>query len=354
VENVSNTIKGRGAQVNTESRFIKQQLVTEHIEGLDEELELSEKTQIFYEHPRKIINKVDSPDLMGWSMNPYQGCEHGCIYCYARNTHQYWGYSAGLDWEQKIIVKANAAELLEKEFMNKKWEPSPIMFSGNTDCYQPLERKMIITRKMLEVCLRFKNPVSMITKNALILRDVDILSEMAKLRLAHVAISITSLDEDLRLKMEPRTATAKNRLKVIEQLSKAGIPVMVMAAPIIPGLNSHEVPHILEAAAAHGASGAGFTIVRLNGALGNIFTDWIQKSYPDKAEKVLNLIKGCHGGQLNDSRFGTRMRGEGNVAESIRQLFKTAKKKYFKNKDSFDFDLTLFERPNTDKQMSLF
>ena len=185
---------------------------------------------------------------------------------------------------------------------------------------------------MLEVCLKFKNPVSMITKNALILRDIDILSEMAKLRLAHVAVSITSLEEDLRLKMEPRTATAKNRLKVIEALSNAGIPTIVMAAPMIPGLNSHELPGILEAAASHGASGAGYTIVRLNGALGEIFSDWIRKAFPDKADKVLNLIKECHGGKLNDSRFGTRMRGEGNIAESIRQLFHSSKKKYFNKK----------------------
>ncbi len=354
MKNDSITIKGRGAQVNTESRFIKQHLVTEHIEGLDEPLELDEKTQLFYEYPKKIINKVDSPDLIGFSMNPYQGCEHGCIYCYARNTHQYWGYSAGIDWEQKIIIKPNAPELLEKEFMNKNWESSPIMFSGNTDCYQPVERKMMITRRMLEVCLKFKNPVSMITKNALILRDIDILKEMANLRLAHVAISITSLDEDLRLKMEPRTATAKNRLKVIEKLSSAGIPVTVMAAPLIPGLNSHEVTEIIKAAADHGASGAGFTIVRLNGALGDIFTDWIRKSYPDRADKVLNQIKECHGGTLNDSRFGTRMRGEGNIAESIRQLFISAKKKYMSGRERFEYDLSLFERPNTDKQLSLF
>ena len=354
MQNDSITIKGRGAQVNTESRFIKQQLVTEHIEGLDEPLELDEKTQLFYEYPKKIINKVDSPDLPGFSMNPYQGCEHGCIYCYARNTHQYWGYSAGMDWEQKIIIKPNAPELLEKEFMNKNWQPYPIMFSGNTDCYQPVERKMMITRRMLEICLKYRNPVSMITKNALILRDIDILSEMAKMRLAHVAISITTLDEDLRLTMEPRTATANNRLKVIEKLSSAGIPVIVMAAPIIPGLNSHEVPNILEAAALHGASGAGFTIVRLNGAVGGIFTDWLQKTFPDKAEKVLNQIKECHGGKLNDSRFGTRMRGEGNIAESIRQLFISSKKKYFSKKEKFEFDLTLFERPDKRSQLSLF
>ncbi len=214
--------KGRGSQINTDNKFLKNKYVTEHDEVLDEPLLSNEKTQIFYEHPKKIVNVVKSPDIPGmYSMNPYQGCEHGCIYCYARNTHEYWGYSAGLDFERKIIAKPNAPQLLEKQFMNKNWEVSPIMFSGNTDCYQPVERELKITRQMLEVLLKFKHPASMITKNNLILRDIDLLQEMAKLKLIHVMISITSLREELRQKMEPRTVTAKNRLRVIETLSKA-------------------------------------------------------------------------------------------------------------------------------------
>jgi DNA repair photolyase len=347
--------KGRGSQVNTANRFLKNRYVEEHEEMLDEPLLSDEKTQIFYEHPKKIINILKSPDLKGmYSMNPYQGCEHGCIYCYARNTHEYWGYSAGLDFERKIIAKPNAASVLEKQLMNKNWEVAPIMFSGNTDCYQPVERKLKITRQMLEVILKFRHPVSMITKNSLILRDTDIFQELAKHNLVHVMVSITSLKEELRLKMEPRTATAKNRLKVIEQLSKAGIPTGVMTAPIIPGLNSSEIPDLIKAAADHGAHTAGYTIVRLNGAIKDIFTDWIHKNFPDAADKVLNHIKAVHGGQLNDSRFGTRMSGEGNIAASIKQLFKMAVKKHLAGRDKFEFNLNAFQQPGTSKQLELF
>ena len=207
---------------------------------------------------------------------------------------------------------------------------------------------------MLEVLLRFKHPASMITKNALILRDIDILQEMAKLNLVHVMVSITSLKEELRQAMEPRTVTAKRRLQVIEQLSKNGIPCGIMTAPIVPGLNSEEIPALIKAAAEHGADCAGYTIVRLNGAIADIFTDWIQKNYPDRAEKVLNHIKSAHGGQLNDSRYGKRMRGEGNMIQSISQLFKNSVQKYFKGKTKFQFDLTLFSRPGETKQLELF
>jgi DNA repair photolyase len=347
--------KGRGSQVNTKNKFLKNRYVEEHDEVLDEPLLSDEKTQIFYEHPKKIVNEVKSPDIWSkYSMNPYQGCEHGCIYCYARNTHEYWGYSAGLDFERKIIAKPNAAALLEKQFMNKNWEVAPIMFSGNTDCYQPIERKLGITRQMLEVLLKFRHPAGMITKNQLILRDMDLLQEMSKLKLVHVMITITSLKEELRLKMEPRTATAKNRLKVIEQLSKANIPVGVMTAPIIPGLNSDEIPNLIKAAADHGARNAGLTIVRLNGAIAEIFTDWLHKNFPDAADKVLNHIKAVHGGQLNDSRYGTRMRGEGNMAASIKQLFNMAVKMHLKGRDKFEFDLTAFRRPGEIQQLELF
>ena|ERR1043165_1016122 len=347
--------KGRGSQVNTSNKFLKNRYVTEHDEVLDEPLLSDEKTQIFYEHPKKIINIVKSPDIPGmYSMNPYQGCEHGCIYCYARNTHEYWGYSAGLDFERKIIAKPNAPQLMEKQFMNKNWVVSPIMFSGNTDCYQPIERKLKITRQMLEVLLKFRHPAGMITKNNVILRDIDILQELAKLNLVHVMVSITSLKEELRLKMEPRTVTAKNRLRVIEKLTKAGIPAGVMTAPIIPGLNSDEIPELIKAAADHGADCAGYTIVRLNGAIGHIFTDWLHKNFPDRADKVLHHIMDAHGGQLNDSRYGTRMSGEGNMVASIKQMFKLAVKRHLSGRDRFEYDLTQFRRPGEVKQMELF
>ena len=347
--------KGRGAQLNTDNRFSKNKYVEEHFEMLNEYLLSDERTQILFEHPKKIVNLIKSSDVPGmYSMNPYQGCEHGCIYCYARNTHEYWGYSAGLDFERKIIAKPNAPQLLEKQLMNKKWVVSPILLSGNTDCYQPIERKLKITRQMLEVLLKFRQPVGIITKNNLILRDIDILQEMANLKLVHVMVSITSLREELRTKMEPRTVTAKNRLKVIEELNKAGIPTGIMTAPIIPGLNSDEIPQLIEAAANHSATNAGYEIVRLNGSIAEIFKDWIHKNYPDRAEKVLNQIAELHGGTLNDSRFGTRMRGEGNIAKSINQLFKMAVKKHLSGRERFEYDLTAFRRPGENKQMELF
>lgn len=349
-------LKGRGAQLNTANKFLKQIYAQEHIEAIDEPLISNSKTQIFYEFPKKIVNKVESPDVGSmYSMNPYQGCEHGCIYCYARNTHEYWGYSAGLDFERKIIAKPDAAKKLREQLTNKNWVVDPIMLSGNTDCYQPIERKLKITRSMLEVLLEFRHPVGMITKNSLILRDLDLLTELAKLRLVHVMVSITSLREEIRLAMEPRTATAKQRLKVIEELSKAGVPAGVMTAPIIPGLTSHEMPAIIEAAANHGAVNAGYTIVRLNGSVGQIFKDWIYKSFPDAADKVMNQIGEVHGGLINDSVFGRRMRGEGNIADGINQLFKSAVKKHLAGRSSYQLDTTLFRRPmDKNGQLNLF
>ena len=337
--------QGRGAQVNTHNRFNKQMYVNEFPEVIDEEMLQEQQTQYIEVFAKTIVNKVESPDIPGmYSMNPYQGCEHGCLYCYARTTHEYWGYSSGLDFERKILVKKNAPELLEKAFQKKNWEPSPIMLSGNTDCYQPIERKLEITRKILEVCLKYKHPVSMITKNALILRDLDIISELAKLNLVHVMITITSLNEELRQKLEPRTVTYKNRFKVVKHLADAGVAVGVMTAPIIPGLTSHEIPELIKTAAENGASTAGYTIVRLNGAIADVFKDWLHKNFPDRAEKVWHHIQSCHGGQVNDSRFGTRTRGEGNIAESIRSLFKMSVKKYLKEKNKFEFDNDVFSK----------
>ncbi len=346
-------IKGRGAQIKAVNPFLSTEYVTEHVEGLDEEFEISSKTKFFEETPKKIVNKVDSPDLpMEYSMNPYQGCEHGCVYCYARNAHAYWGFNAGIDFEQNIIVKRNAPELLEKQLSNKNWKVAPIMFSGNTDCYQPAEKKFGITRKMLEVLVKFKHPVGMITKNSLILRDIDLLQELAKDNLVSVAVSINSLTEELRQKMEPRTASYPKRLEVIEKLAEKNIPVMVMVAPIIPGLNDHEIANVMKAAAERGAYSAGFTIVRLNGEIGNVFESWIRKAFPDRAEKVLHRIQSCHGGNLNDSRWGKRMRGDGNIAESIHQMFRMASAKYFNEKKRFELNLTAFRQPKS--QMELF
>ena len=337
--------KGRGAQIKTGNKFLKAQYVTDHIEGLDEPLLENPHTQIFHESPKKIVNKIDSPDLHGmYSMNPYQGCEHGCIYCYARNTHEYYGFSAGLDFESKIIVKENAPALLEKHILNPKWQPVPIMLSGNTDCYQPQERKFQITRKMLQVLAKYRHPVGIISKNSLVTRDIDILKDLASDRLVHVMISITTLNEDLRRAMEPRTVSGLKRLKVVEELAKANIPVGIMNAPVIPGLNHHEIPQILKAAADHGALTVGMTVVRLNGSIGKIFEDWLRKNFPDRFDKVWNQICSLHGGNINDSQFGRRMAGDGNIADIIHQLHHASKKKYFSNREMPPYDLTKFRR----------
>lgn len=346
--------KGRGAQVNVHNKFLKSKYVLDHVEGLDEPMLENSATQIFEETPKKIVSESNSPDLSHmFSINPYQGCEHGCIYCYARNQHEYYGFSAGLDFERKIIVKRNAAQLLEEYFNKKNYLPVCIMLSGNTDCYQPLERKLKITRSLLQIFLQYRNPVSIITKNNVILRDLDILTDLSKMNLVHVNISLNSLNEKLRQKLEPRTVTATGRLGVIQRLSENGVPVRLMAAPIIPGLNSEEIPAVIKAAADRGALGAGFTIVRLNGSISEIFTDWIYKAFPDRAEKVLNMIRSCHDGKLNDSEFGRRMGGDGNIADSIHQLFRMAVNRFMGDRVMPEFDYTLFV-PKGGKQTSLF
>lgn len=354
MEKFPDYLKGRGAQINTPNPYKKQSYETEANEGLDEPLTPSAKTQFLFEHAKKIINKITSPDLpMKYSINPYQGCEHGCVYCYARNTHQYWGYSAGLDFESKIIVKKNAPELLRKELSHSKWKPEAIMFSGNTDCYQPIERKVMLTRHCLEIFREFHHPVGLISKNSLILRDLELLESMANDGLVHVYITITTLDESLRRVMEPRTASAYRRLQTVKTLADRGIPVGVMLGPVIPGLNSHEIPTLLKEASDAGAMNAGYTFVRLNGAIGQIFENWLRANFPDRADKVLNQIRESHGGNLNDSQFGRRMRGEGPIAESISDLFKLSKKQYFQGKKMPDYDVSKFRRPG-DGQLSLF
>ncbi len=344
--------KGRGSQIKSGNKFLKAQYVTDHIEGLDEPLLENPKTQIFQETPKKILNRVDSPDLgFGYSMNPYQGCEHGCVYCYARNTHEYYGFSAGLDFESKIIVKKNAARLLEQELLKPGWNAVPIMLSGNTDCYQPQEKKFEITRSLLKVLAQYRHPVSIISKNSLVLRDLDVLQDLASDNLVHVYISITTLDDELRRTLEPRTASSIKRLKTVEALAKANVPVGIMNAPIIPGLNHHEIPAILKAASEHGALNAGMTIVRLNGSISILFEDWLRKNFPDRFDKVWNQICSLHDGNVNDSQFGRRMRGEGNIADAIHQLFRSSKKKYFAGKTMPVYDLTKFRKGG---MMSLF
>lgn len=353
-EENSEYFKGRGAQINTHNKFQKNKYITEHIEGLDEQMHENVNTQIFEEFPKSIVSISNSPDLAFMhSINPYQGCEHGCLYCYARNSHEYWGFSAGLDFERKIVVKRHAAELLEKFFNKKDYQPQTIMLSGNTDCYQPIERKLKITRSLLEVFLKYKHPVSLISKNNLIVRDIDILQDLAKLNLVHVTITINSLNESLRQKMEPRTVTARSRLMVINKLASVNIPVRLMVAPIVPGLNSDEIPSLISAAADEGVLAAIFTIIRLNGSIAEIFTDWIHKAFPDRAEKVLHAIAECHGGKLNDSNWGRRMRGDGKIAESIHQLFKISVNRFLSGRSMPSLEFKHF-MPAGGKQMGLF
>lgn len=356
--NPKSPIKGRGAQLNVPNRFfeLSHEMRDDFLEFCYKEGEASDKNKTLYLEvfPKTIVNKVESPDIgMAYSMNPYQGCEHGCIYCYARNSHEYWGYSAGLDFERRILVKKDAPKLLEALIKKKTWKTHPIVMSGNTDCYQPAEKQFEITRQCLEVFLKYKHPVAIITKNALVLRDLDILTELAKDNLIGVNVSITSLSEDIRRVLEPRTTTIKKRLETVKALSENGIPVNVMLAPIIPSINSHEILPLAKTVSEHGALSIAHTIVRLNGAIGDIFADWIKKTMPDRADKVLHQIESCHGGTLNDSRYGTRMHGEGKIAEQINTLVSLARKKYFKDKKMPKLNLELHEQYK-DGQLRLF
>ena len=342
---MDNLIQGRGAFTNPHNKYSAQDIGRFHNEGIDDYEISSERTKFLSEYPQHIISKNSSPDVpFNISVNPYQGCEHGCVYCYARESHQYWGYSAGLDFESKIIVKHNAVNLLEQAFLNPKWKVEPVMFSGNTDCYQPAERRYKLTQSLLETCLKFRNPVSIITKNSLILRDLDILEKLAAHNLVHVMISVTTLNEMLRRKLEPRTATSAKRLEVVRRLAAAKVPVGVMMAPIIPGLNMSEIPAIIEAAADAGAYDISHSILRLNGAIEVLFKNWLRAVYPHKADKILSQVQATHGGKVSDSRFMKRMLGEGRVAEMVSQMVKIAKQKYLKADGLPKFDTTKFRR----------
>jgi DNA repair photolyase len=347
-------LKGRGAQTQPNNSFSATSYVSEHIEGLDIPFLENSKTTFIPTYPQKVLSYNKSPDLpFQISINPYQGCEHGCVYCYARNSHEYWGFGPGLDFERKILVKQHIVEVLEQQLNHPRYVPQTIMLSGNTDCYQPVERTYQLTRKILQTLLDYRHPVAIITKNSLILRDLDLLKELASLGLTRVAVSLHTLDEELRQRIEPRTASTASRLRVMEQLSQAGIPVHLMVAPLIPGLNSDGIPALLKAAAAGGARTASYGLVRLNGAVDEIFKDWLYKQYPDRAEKVLHHIEASHGGQRQDSRWGVRMRGEGNLIESIARLFELTSKKYFTETASLSLCTDLF-RPKVGKQLGLF
>lgn len=351
-------VKGRGAQMNPNNSFLKNNYEVrddfkEHCNLENEDVE-SQRTKYLDIFPKTIISKFDSPDIgFNYSLNPYQGCEHGCVYCYARNSHEYYGYSAGKDFEKQILVKRDAATLLERELCKKNWKPALIMLSGNTDCYQPIERKLKITRQILKVFDKRKNPVGIITKNALIKRDLDILTSLNKDNLLRVTLSITSLKEETRRLIEPRTASVSQRLNTLKILSDSGIKVNVNMAPIIPGINSDEILPLAKNVSEHGAHSISYIMVRLNGQIGSIFEDWIIKAMPLKAEKVLKLIKETHQGNLSDSRWSKRMKGDGKIAEHVAELFKIARQKYFMKEKSGPVNTSLFHRSQKD-QMRLF
>jgi DNA repair photolyase len=325
-----------GSKIDPANRFEKthREPDYEHFEGDDEFLAGRDERPIEYlaDTSKSIISENDSPDIpFRYSVNPYRGCVHGCSYCYARNTHEYLGFSAGLDFETKIIVKHNAADLLREFLSRDSWKPEPITFSGVTDCYQPAERRYRLTRQCLEVALESRQPVSIITKNALVLRDLDLLREMAGRRLVHVFLSITSLDAELARVMEPRTSIPAARLRAVRELADAEVPVGVMTAPLIPGLNDSEVPALLEAAADAGARSAGYTLLRLPLSVEPVFREWLNRTQPLKVERVEQRLRQSRQGKLSDSAWGKRMRGSGEIADQIARMFEV-----FRNKVGLD------------------
>ncbi len=322
-------IHGRGASWSPANRFEKLHLDLTDADVVDEDPKESEKprrvTQYFRDGTQTIIARNQSPDVgFETSINPYRGCEHGCIYCFARPTHEYLGFSAGLDFESQIMVKPDAPRLLEEELSSPKWKPQLLMMSGVTDCYQPVERKLEITRKCLEVLAKFRNPVGILTKNRLVTRDIDILSELAKHKAVVVNLSVTTLDVGLQRIMEPRTSTPDARLDAVAQLRAAGIPVGVMVAPVIPGINDYEIPAIVAACAKAGAQFAGHVLLRLPWAVRPLFEHWLDEHFPERKAKVLDRLRTSHAGKLYDSRWRRRQIGEVVFAEQISNMFEVA------------------------------
>lgn len=325
--------KGRGTGLSPANRFekIHSEADWEHVAG-DEEFHdsrLAIATEYLADDSQSIVSENDSPDLFfRYSLNPYRGCIHGCSYCYARPTHEYLGMNAGIDFESRILVKKKAPELFREWLARPNWQPEPIMLSGVTDCYQPAEREFRLTRGCLEVAHEARQPLWMITKNALVARDLDVLAEMAKWRGIAVAISVTTLDRDLACHMEPRTSSIHARLRTISELAAAGIPTAVMMGPVIPGLTDHEIPAVLKAAADAGATSAGYNMLRLPLAVEPIFLDWLERTIPEKKDRVLSRIRSVRDGKTSSSRWGERMRGTGEIAAQIKQTFQLFATKY--------------------------
>jgi len=351
VQSQSQPIRTRGASANPVNRFEKLEL--ERNEDWNAEDDPAPATQFYRDTTASIIAYNDSPDVgFEASVNPYRGCEHGCIYCYARPFHEYLGFSAGLDFETKIMVKDRAPELLREELSSPKWKPQVIAMSGVTDCYQPVERRLKLTRGCLQVLAEFRNPVGIITKNHLVTRDIDVLGELARFNAAAVFVSLTTLDTDLRKVMEPRTSPPASRVSAIRELSAAGIPVGVLVGPVVPGLTDHEIPSLVAAAAEAGARFAGYTTLRLPYGVADLFEKWLEQHFPDRKDKVLGRIRSVRGGKMNSSKFGERMVGEGIFAEQIRSLFEVACRKANIGGHGPGLSVAAFRRPGG-KQMDL-
>lgn len=345
--------RGRGVSTNTVNRFNEIDIEFDPAEVTEEDLRV--RTRYLDDTARSAVSTNSSPDLgFDASLNPYRGCEHGCSYCYARPTHEFLGLSAGLDFERVIMVKRDVAVLLEATLRSRGWHPRVLMLSGVTDPYQPIERRLGLTRSCIAVLAGFRNPVSLITKNALVTRDLDVLAEMAAWRGVVVTISVTTLDEGLRAALEPRTSTIAERFRAMRELAAAGVPVGVNMAPIVPGLTDHEIPDLLAAAAEAGASHARFTLLRLPGAVTELFTRWLEDHAPLRKDKVLNRIKEVHGGDLDDTRFGRRMVGTGTYAGQIGTLFRLTRRKVGIPDGGTALDATLFRVPGEVRQGSLF
>ncbi len=341
-------LKGRGTALNPAVRFDRQT-----VEAFDDGWDLprdtpAPKTTLIRDATRSIIARNDSPDIgFDHSINPYRGCEHGCVYCFARPSHAYLGFSSGLDFETKIVFKPEAAGLLERELSKPGYRPTPIVLGSNTDPYQPVERTLSITRSILNVLERFNHPVSIVTKSAGVLRDTDILGRMAMKNLAHVHLSITTLNPTLARRMEPRAASPARRLAAITELRNAGIPTGVLASPMIPGLNDAELESILDKAAQAGAVSAGAILLRLPHELGALFTDWLNVHLPERASHILSLIRQSRSGKLNDSKFGARFSGQGPYAEMLSNRYKRAARQYGLDTEKPKLDITQFAVPRS-------
>lgn len=354
------SLPARGSLINPDSRFseLKFEPDPDHLDHAEKyEESVEPRTRFVRDSSRSVISSNTSPDIpFDRSLNPYRGCEHGCSYCYARPTHEYLGLSAGLDFERLILVKESAAQLLEAELRRKSWQPQLLMLSGVTDPYQPIERHLEITRACLQVLLRFRNPVGVITKNHLVTRDIDVLAPLAELGLVTVTLSITSLDESLRRTLEPRTSTGTRRLQAVEKLASAGIPVHVNVAPLIPALNDHEIPEILREAANAGATSASYTVLRLPGAVEDVFAAWLREHFPDRAGKVLGRVREMREGRLSNTDFSGRMHGSGHYSDQIRDLFRLWRRTYGLERRPVQGDsrTDLFQVPGSSKQPGLF